>query len=100
MSVYSSMSFLMISVISSILLVGVCGVLDSGSRPLYTAASARLKGVGVRGASPLCRVEVGDSLEVLGVEWPLVSAARLGVVSREAWRGCSEVTGVDCAVGG
>ena len=111
MSVYclsvSSMSFLMISMNSSILLVGVWGVLDSGSLPLYTAAKARLKGVGVRGASPLCRDEVGDSLDVLGVEWAEAacgsSELRVGVVSSEPWPVvilCSALTGVLWAVGG
>ena len=98
MSVSSSMSFLMISVMSSTLLVGVWGVLDSGSLPLYTSARALLKGVGVLGASPLWRVEVGENLEVLGVEWAETSsswAERLGVVRRETWGLDREETGVD-----
>ena len=109
MSVYclsvSSMSLLMISMNSSILLVGVWGVLDRGSRPLYTAARARLKGVGVLGASPLFRDEVGDIRDVLGVEWAeaawSVSELRLGVVRSEpwAWILCSALTGVLWAVG-
>ena len=106
MSVYclsvSSMSFLMISMNSSILLVGVCGVLDRGSLPLYTAARALLKGVGVLGASPLCRDEVGDSRDVFGVVCGS-SDDRVGVVSSEPWPTvilCRELTGVLCAVGG
>ena len=81
------MSCLIISVMLSSLLVGVWGVLDSGSRPRYTSASALLNGVGVLGASPMFLVVVGDNLEVLGVEWAETcsSELRLGVVSMEAW---------------
>ena len=95
-SVRSSRSFLIISVMSSTRLVGVCGVLESGSRPRYTSASARLKGVGVRGAS-LLRAwcwRSGENLANFGVEWADMSAVmttvellllRVGVVSKEEW---------------
>ena len=91
MSVYclsvSNMSFLIISMNSSMRLVGVWGVLERGSLPLYTAARARLKGVGVLGASPWCRDEVGESRDVFGVECAEAacgsSALRVGVVSME-----------------
>ena len=82
-------------------------MLERGSLPLYTAARARLKGVGVRGASPLCRDEVGESRDVFGVEWAEAvcgsSELRVGVVSREpwlVWTLCSVLTGVLWAVGG
>ena len=77
-------------------LVGVCSVLERGSCPRYTSASARLKGVGVRGAS-LLRAwcwRSGENLANFGVEWADMSAVvtavellllRVGVVSREEW---------------
>lgn len=102
-SVKSCISFLMISVMSSTRLVGVWGVLESGSRPRYTSARARLNGVGVRGASrPRVWFRSGENFCILGVLWADMSEPRVGVVSRVECRltCCTRVvSGVDCAAG-
>ena len=93
---------------SSTSFVGVCGVLDSGSLRLCTSASARLNGVGVRGASPFCRCwlfgPVGENLESLGVLWAdaWFSCPGSGVFKMETWPRVrwTVVTGVDWALGG
>ena len=98
----------MMSLMSSTNFVGVWGVLDRGSLRRWTSASARLNGVGVRGASPFCRCwlfgPVGENLESLGVlcaeTW--FSSPGLGVFKMETWPRvrCTVVTGVDWALGG